>query len=183
MTNWEHKIFITKSSYTEEEIRSKGKIFCSLTESMKYKDFLGSAGFDVEDQIWRGEVDLLYTPDLLGGEVDAWYGDLKYEAPTEKELKIAFEQAVDNYLEQLRPKAIKIATARLEEMQELERSFTEEEYNGALQQHINWALRTLMLINEGSMNGPIHCFPQYLLKKAGVTTGTKSSGSNKEVDL
>ncbi|MGI9214302.1 MAG: hypothetical protein ACR2HS_01145, partial [Gammaproteobacteria bacterium] len=126
MTNWEHKVFITKSSYTGEEIRSKGKIFCSLTESMKYKDFLGSAGFDVEDQVWRGEVDLLYTPDLLGGEVDAWYGDLKYEAPTEKELRIAFEQVVDNYIAQLRPKAIKIATARLEEKKELGRSFIEE---------------------------------------------------------
>ena len=52
---------------------------------MKYKGYLGSTDVDVQDNILHGK--LLFIKDLV-----------TYEASTPSELKVAFEEAVDDYL-------------------------------------------------------------------------------------
>ena len=163
-----------------EVVKTVGQVFWTLTESMHYRNLLGSAGYDEENKVWYGEVELIFTPDMFGGEVSPWFGDIKYEAPTEKELRITFEKVVDDYLEKLHQKAIQIAKADIEEI--IDRSgysYTKDDEYKKLEDLIDRYKRLLLLINEGEMSLCGRWIPPRLLERAGVTTGIGNRRQNK----
>lgn len=64
-----------------------------MSELMQYKDYLGSAEFSVEDEVFHGKLEFIRA-------------HIDYEAESAKDLKKAFEDAVDLYLEVCEKKGI-----------------------------------------------------------------------------
>lgn len=67
-----------------------------MSENMHYKDYYGSVHFDENEQIFYGKIESIRA-------------SVSYESETEEGLKKAFEEAVDDYLELLREKAVRLS--------------------------------------------------------------------------